>query len=176
MAETVLDVETLTQDDSQMLVEDAQKRKLENMLEVQGADTVGSTTDYFVWFDLELGTAWRSSIGSPPEQAVTLQVPENARGWSSMVGVWSDGWRHELADISVDAHQRRRTVSPSPTPSVPVPVEKTPAVEKASAILWTGTDARLGTKIKVVRKKQGVHPTLVAIVVPKNGCSGERQV
>ena len=91
MAETVLDVETLTQDDSQMLVEDAQPRKLENMLEIQGADTVRSTTAYFVWFDLELGTAWRSSTSSPPEQAVTLQVPENARGWSSMVGVWSDG-------------------------------------------------------------------------------------
>ena len=41
VAETVLDVETLTQDDSQMLVEDAQPRKLENMLKVQGADTVG---------------------------------------------------------------------------------------------------------------------------------------
>ena len=41
MAETVLDVETLTQDDSQMLVEDAQPRKLENMLKEQGADTVG---------------------------------------------------------------------------------------------------------------------------------------
>ena len=93
-----------------------------------------------------------------------------------MVGVWSDGWRHELADISVDEYQRRRTVSSSPTPSVPVPVEKTPAVEKASAIWWTGTHARLGTKIKVVRKRQGVHPTLVAIVVPKKGCSGERQV
>ena len=97
-----------------------------------------------------------------------------------MVGVWSDGWRHELADISVDEHQRRRTVSSSPTPSVPVPVpvpvEKTPALEKASAILWTGAHARLGTKIKVVRKKQGVHPALVAIVVPKNGGSRERQV
>ena len=55
-------------------------------------------------------------------------------------------------------------------------IEKTTAVEKASAILWTGNHARLGTKIKVVRKKQGVHPTLVAIVVPKNGCSRERQV
>ena len=38
----MLDVETLTQDDSQMLVEDAQPRKLENMLEIQGADTVGA--------------------------------------------------------------------------------------------------------------------------------------
>ena len=155
VAETVLDVETLTQDDSQMLVEDAQP--LKNMPEIQGADTVVSKTDYVVWFDLELGTAWRSSTGSPPEQAVTLQVPENARGWSSMVGEWSDGWRHEFADISVDEYQRRRTVSSSPTPSVPVPVpvpvDKTPAVEKASAILWTGTHARLGTKIKVVRKK-----------------------
>ena len=36
-------------------VEDAQPRKLETMLEIQGADTVESTTDYFVWFDLELG-------------------------------------------------------------------------------------------------------------------------
>ena len=89
------------------------------MLEIQGANTVGSTTDYFVWFDLELGIAWRSSTGSPPEQAVTLQVPENARGWNSMVGVWSDGWRHELADISVDEYQRRRTVSSSTAPSVP---------------------------------------------------------
>ena len=134
VAETVLDVETLTQDDSQTLVEDAQP--LENMPEIQGADTVGSKPDYVVWFDLELGTAWRSITGSPPEQAVTLQVPENARGWSSMVGVWSDGWRHELADISVDEYQRRRTVSSSPTPSVPVPVpvpvpvEKTPAIKK----------------------------------------------
>jgi len=67
VAETVL--ERLTQDDSQMLVEDAQP--LENMLEIQGADTVESTTDYFVWFDLELGIAWRSSTDSPPEQAVT---------------------------------------------------------------------------------------------------------
>ena len=67
-------------------------------------------------------------------------------------------------------------MSSSPTPSVPVQVEKTSAVEKASAILWTGCNARLGTKIKVVRKKQRVHPTLVAIVVPKNGCSGKRQV
>ena len=180
VAETVLDVDTLTRDDSQMLVEDAQPRKLENVLAIQDADTVESKTDYFVWFDLELGTAWRSCTGSPPEQAATLQVPENARGWSSMVGVWSDGWRHELVDISVDEYKRRCTVSSSPSPSVPVPVpvpvEKTPAVEKASAILWTGTHARLGTKIKVVRKKQGVHPTLVAIVVPKNGGSRERQV
>ena len=74
-----------------MLVEDAQPRKLENMLEVQGADIVGSTTDYFFWFDLESGTAWRSSTGSPPEQSITSQMPENARGWSSTVGVWSDG-------------------------------------------------------------------------------------
>ena len=176
MAETVLDVETLTQDDSQMLVEHAQPRKRENMLKIQGADTVGSTTDYFIWFDLELGIAWRSSTGSPPEQAVTLQVPENARGSSSVVGVWSDGWRHELADINVDEYERRRTVSSSPTPSVPVLAEKTPAVEKASVVLWTGTHARRGMKIKVVRKKQRVHPTLVAIVVPKNGSSGERQV
>ena len=43
VAETVLDVETLTQDDSRMLVEDAQP--LENMPEIQGADTVGSKTD-----------------------------------------------------------------------------------------------------------------------------------
>ena len=83
-----------------------------------------------------------------------------------MVGVWNYGWRHEFVDISVDEYQRRRTV----------PIEKTPAVEKASAISWTGTHARLGTKIKVVRKKQGVHPTLVAIVVPKNGGSRERLV
>ena len=86
VAETMLDVETLVQDDSQMLVEDVQPRKLENMLEIQGADTVGSTTDYFVWFDLELGIAWRSSTGSLPEQAVTLQMPENARVWS----LWSE--------------------------------------------------------------------------------------
>ena len=125
-AETVLDVEMLTQDDSQMLVEDGQPRKLENMLEIQGADTVVNTTDYFVWFDLELGTAWRSSTGSPPEQAVTLQVPENARGWSSVVGVWSDGWRHEIADISVDEYQQRRTVSSSPTPSVPCQSRRLP--------------------------------------------------
>ena len=175
VAETVLDVDTLTGDDSQMLVEDAQPRKLENMLAIQDANTVKSKPDNFVWFDLELGTAWRSCTGSPPEQAVTLKVPENARGWSSMVGVWSDGWRHELADISVDEYKRRCTVSSS-VPPVPVPIEKTPAVEKASAILWTGNHARLGTKIKVVRKMQGVHPTLVAIVVPKNGGSRERQV
>ena len=83
VADTVLDVETLTQDDSRMLVEDTQP--LDNMLEIQVADTMGSKTDYVVWFDLELGTAWRSSTGSPLEQAVTLQVPENPRGWSSMV-------------------------------------------------------------------------------------------
>ena len=92
-----------------------------------------------------------------------------------MVGVWSDGWRHELADINVDEYQRRRTVSSTPRPQCPCWSRRTP-VKKASAILWTRTHARLGTKIKVVRKKQGVHPTLVAIVVPKNGCSGERQV
>ena len=152
MAETVLDVETLIQDDSQMLVEDAQPRKLEKTLEVQGADTVGSTTDYFVWFDLELGTAWRSSTGSPPEQAVKLQVQENARGWSE--------------------YQRRRTVSSSPTPSVPVPAEKTPtvdlvrtryheaaacsttlisAVEKDPEWMWANTEHKLGDLKKSVK-------------------------
>ena len=91
--------------------------------------------------------------------------------------MWCDGWRHELADICVGEHQRRPAVSSSPTPSVPVPVEKTSAVDKAvSTLVWSGTHARLGTKIKVVDKKQGVNPTLVVIVVPKTGRSGERQV
>ena len=76
-----------------------------------------------------------------------------------MVGVWSDGWRHELADISVDEYQRRRTVSSSHALGARASRED-PAVEKASAILWTGTHARLGTKIKVVRKKTRRPPNI----------------
>ena len=72
-----------------------------------------------VWFDLVSGTAWRSSVDEPSEQAVKSQAPENAQGWSSMIGGWRDGWRQELAEVSVGEYQRRPVVESSASPPLP---------------------------------------------------------
>ena len=57
-------------------------------------------------------------------------------------------------------YQRPRALSSSPTFTEPVPVGKTSAVEKASAISLSGTHARLGTKLQVVRKKARRPPNI----------------
>ena len=99
MAETVPG-ETPTQpqalqDDSQMLEvqEDAQPRTLEDTLGEQGANNVGRTTDYFVWFDLEVGAPLRAqALANHLSMLSNCKRQNMFKVRNSVIGVWSDGW------------------------------------------------------------------------------------